>query len=64
MQEYDYIPLTTDDFRIAFCQATRPLCTDVQMRIWREVINYRDPPKCPDAPKKHQDRTTRLFRTN
>ena len=48
----DYIPLYTDEFALAFCQATAPLCPDVQRLIWREVIS---PPKLktpPPAPKK------------
>lgn len=46
----DYIPLVTDDFRIAFCQATSPLCPDVQRLIWKKVL-YEDirlePPPTP-----------------
>lgn len=37
----DFIPLVTDDFRIAFCLATNSLCTDVQRIIWEKVI-YED----------------------
>ena len=61
MYDDDYIPLTTDDFKIAFCQATRSLCTDIQMRLWDEVVKYREPPTCPGAPQKQrEDRRKRL----
>ena len=30
--------LATDDLRIAFLQATSPLCADVQRKIWEEVL--------------------------
>jgi hypothetical protein len=46
----DYIPLLTDDYKLAFCQATNGLCTDVQRLIWEEVIVTE--PVCPPAPKK------------
>lgn len=48
----DYISLHSDEFAVAFCQATAPLCSDVQRLIWREVIS---PPELripPPAPKK------------
>src|SRR6056300_1267380 len=41
---------TTHDFRLAFCQATRSLCTDIQIEIWKKVIQQEM--RCPDAPKK------------
>ena len=46
----DYISLHSDEFAVAFCQATAPLCPDVQRLIWQEVIsppNFAPPP----APK-------------
>ena len=46
----DYIPLLTDDFKLAFCQATNGLCTDVQRLIWEKTIVIE--PMCPPAPKK------------
>ena len=30
--------LATDELRIAFIQATSPLCPDVQRKIWEEVL--------------------------
>ena len=30
--------LATDELRIAFIQATEPLCPDVQRKIWEEVL--------------------------
>jgi hypothetical protein len=48
----DYIPLVTDDFRIAFCQATETLCSDVQRIIWENLL-YKDIElEPPPAPKK------------
>ena len=46
----DYIPLYTDEFAVAFCQATAPLCPDVQRLIWHQVLHT--PPAPPPAPKK------------
>jgi len=46
----DYIPLVTYDLKLAFCQATNQLCTDVQRIIWKQVITTE--PECPSAPKK------------
>ena len=48
----DYIPLVTDDFRIAFCQATEPLCSDVQRIIWKKVLYDDIILETPSAPKK------------
>jgi hypothetical protein len=44
--------LATDDLRIAFLQATSPLCPDVQRKIWEEVIYCTKPIEPPPAPKK------------
>ena len=46
----DYIPLVTTGYKLAFCQATNTLCTDVQRIIWRQVNAVE--PKCPPAPRK------------
>ena len=46
----DFIALTTDDFKLAFCQATNTLCTDVQRLIWEKAIVTE--PKCPPTPLK------------
>ena len=51
MKEY-FIPVTTDDFRIAFCQATSSLCSDVQRLIWEEVLYCTQPIEPPPTPKK------------
>ena len=47
-----FIPVVTDDLRIAFCQATAPLCSDVQRIIWEEVLYCTEPIEPPPAPKK------------
>ena len=44
--------LATDDLRIAFLQATNPLCPDVQRKIWEEVIHCTTPIEPPPAPIK------------
>lgn len=46
----DFIALTTDDFKLTFCQATNALCTDVQRLIWEKAIVTE--PRCPPAPRK------------
>jgi len=44
--------LATDELRIAFLQATAPLCPDVQRKIWEEVLYCTTPVEPPPAPKK------------
>ena len=44
--------LATDELRIAFLQATEPLCPDVQRKIWEEVLYCTVPIERPPAPKK------------
>jgi hypothetical protein len=44
--------LATDDLRLAFLQATNPLCPDVQRKIWEEVIHCTTPIEPPPAPIK------------
>jgi hypothetical protein len=44
--------LATDDLRIAFLQATSPLCADVQRKIWQEVLTCTVPTTPPPAPRK------------
>jgi hypothetical protein len=46
----NYMPLVTDDYKIAFLQATEPLCPDVHRLIWDLVLDIE--PKCPPAPLK------------
>lgn len=54
------IPVVTDEYRIAFCQATAPLCSDVQRIIWEEVLYCTEPIEAPPAPKKCNISYTRL----
>jgi hypothetical protein len=42
--------LTTDDYRLAFCQVTKCLTEETQRIIWGMVT---PDPVCPSAPKKH-----------
>ena len=44
--------LATDELRIAFLQATEPLCPDVQRKIWEEVLYCTTPIEPPPAPQK------------
>ena len=44
--------LASDELRIAFLQATAPLCPDVQRKIWEEVLYCTVPIEPPPAPKK------------
>jgi hypothetical protein len=44
--------LATDDLRLAFLQATNPLCPDVQRKIWEEVLHCTIPIEPPPAPQK------------
>ena len=44
--------VASDDLRIAFLQATSPLCRDVQELIWKEVLYCTVPVEPPPAPKK------------
>lgn len=46
----DFIALITDDFKLAFCQATNELCTDVQRLIWQKAIVCES--VCPPTPRK------------
>jgi len=44
--------LATDELRIAFIQATSPLCPDVQRKIWEEVLYCTIPIDPPPTPRK------------
>lgn len=46
------IPVRTDELSLAFCQATAPLCPDIQRLIWREVLYCTVPIEAPSAPIK------------
>ncbi len=41
----------THEFALAFCQATRPLCPDVQRYIWDQVLSQEL--EVPNAPIKN-----------
>ena len=52
-RSFDGIPgVASDDLKIAFLQATSPLCRDVQELIWKEVLYCTVPIEPPPAPKK------------
>jgi len=48
----DFIPLVTDEFRITFCQATEPLCPDIQRIIWKNLLYDNIELKPPPTPQK------------
>ena len=56
----DFIPLVTDDFRIAFCQATEPLCSDVQRIIWKNLVYQNIELEPPPTPIKCRIRYSRV----
>jgi len=47
----DYIPLVTDDYRLAFCAVTASLPTDIQQIIYKKALNGGEV-SAPSAPKK------------
>lgn len=47
----DFIPLITDEQRIAFLQSTDSLCSDVQRIIWDMYLKTFEP-ETPPAPQK------------
>jgi hypothetical protein len=52
-RSFDGIPgVASDELRIAFLQATSPLCRDVQELIWKEVLYCTVPIEPPPTPKK------------
>ena len=56
----DFIPLVTDEFRIAFCQATETLCQDVKRIIWEKVIYENINVEPPSAPLKCRIKYSRV----
>lgn len=48
----DYIPLITDEYRIAFCQSLKSLDNDTMQKIWKIVLTDLEPPPMPPTPKK------------
>jgi hypothetical protein len=57
-----YIPLLTDDYKLAFCQTTNDLCPDVQRLIWTLVLDVE--PTCPPAPRKPGPALRHLLKNN
>lgn len=55
----DYIPLVTDDYKLAFVQATGTLPENVQRIIWNKVLQVE--PVTPRAPIKPSPRLARLM---
>ena len=46
----DFIPLTTFDYKLAFCQATNELPRDIQQIIWAKTLETTAPRTPPGAP--------------
>lgn len=62
----DYIPLTTYDYKLAFCQSTTHLPNDVQRIIWNKVLDVpppSTPPKAPTKPSKQLDKMMNNWRS-
>jgi hypothetical protein len=58
----DFIPLVTNDYRLAFCQATRNLPELAQVSIWKKVMQDVTPPSTPPpTPIKPSPRLNRLM---
>jgi hypothetical protein len=52
-KSFDGIPgVASDTLKIAFLQATAPLCRDVQELIWKEILYCTAPIDPPPTPKK------------
>ena len=57
----DFVPLVTNEYKYAFCSATRGLPADIQQVIWNDVLG-RAEPVCPGAPRKRNPTLERLRR--
>ena len=57
----DYIPLVTYDYKLAFCQSTNTLPTDVQQIIWKNVLDVPPPSTPPKAPIKPSPRLKNIM---
>ena len=55
----DYIPLTTDEYKLTFCRVTNLLPTDIQRTIWQKTFEI--PPQCPPAPVRPSPRLARMM---
>lgn len=57
-----YIHLSTDELRIAVCQAISCLPENCKVDIWKKVLDIQPPPSPPPAPrKKPRNRNERNF---
>ena len=52
----NFIPLVTNDYRLAFCQATRVLPENTQVQIWNLILDkhIQAPKSCKISPKMQQ----------
>jgi hypothetical protein len=60
----DYVPLITNEYKLAFVQATGTLPGDVQQIIWAKLLENTEPvmPSTPKKPIKPSPRLARLMK--
>jgi len=58
----DFVPLTTIDYKLAFCQGTNALPGDIQREIWQRLMTTSPPTGPPGTPKKTDRPSPRLAR--
>jgi len=56
----NFIPLVTDEFRVTFCRATEPLCSDVRRIIWEKLLYDNIELEPPNAPEKCRIKYSRV----
>jgi hypothetical protein len=56
----DYIPLVSDDYKLAFVQSTNKLPSDIQQIIWSKVLEVPPPTTPPPTPRKPPRPSSRL----
>ena len=56
----DYIPLVTEEYKLAFVQSTNKLPSDIQQIIWNKVLEV-PPPTTPQKPPRPNSRLQKLM---
>ena len=57
----DFIPMPTDEYKLAFCAATDSLNNDLKQVIWKDVLDITH--TCPGAPLKRRSATAERLAT-
>ena len=57
----DFIPMHTDEYKLAFCAATDSLNNDIKQVIWNDTLDIT--PMCPGAPMKRRSATAERLAT-